>query len=769
MKICYALARCLAVSFETKKFFNPYAKNHLSTLHDEETEPDIFFLSEVFSLEMLRDKITIKSSPDSDKIFDHFNKNPCKTSSHSMDSLGSSDSLIHLYYTFVESYNQALNKIPYALLEDPACFTGKLVHYLNKNSSELLWALSSLNEPLLTLNLEFDPCMMKRVFLMRHHLFHIDHTEVNPKMLVEMLSYYEKANFAKEHVADIFIRDSFNRDLHYKIKCDIVFGINVYFLLAKHKLLKDFKDVLFGVTEKSVNCYQIFKHSSCFSMYGLDSSVFKRLSFLKPLFRIVDVNVNPCSNLYVINFSGVLKNMSFVELPDGKMTLQINPEGRYSTPIHFLHLFNEENHTAKNIARLEAIAPEEISSDLTSVICALIELLPQIKELSLINSAGSKHHHFLPDHSISFDKFLYNLLLNHKQTLEGLTGLEVLGFNKLSKDTTKLLKQHSFEKFGLRGILLGADPVYVFRVFEPEPLSNGLNEFNKLKRSVTHFVGINETVRLAAEYGLVPNMKDASIHLQEYNTKHPLCLEEQCVFAELEDFKQNNKNAVPLPLDTLEIIPESFPKNYTVPASRGSARKGSPVPVVESQNIAFCHSPCRLVLLNSVSYARDLKSMEKISSFAASEDILEISLTTDDISDREYFLQNLAALNFTGKFLVLNMAADTFIIPENTKGLYKIGEATLKTICRIYKEYINGKEKRLKLRFNFRRGCSINKAYLERLVLSYILKTSSLPENCAEEKEAIGNKISIEIACKYKQCQKVSTQRCAHFAIGESY
>ncbi|KAI5155236.1 hypothetical protein ENBRE01_3501, partial [Enteropsectra breve] len=122
--------------------------------------------------------------------------------------------------------------------------------------------ISGVPMPTMKLSKEYDLTMIMIIFEMRHKLFTTEHMKMTLAQCIEMLELYADLAFEPHATADIFVQDSKKQHAQVKLKCDLVFGLNLYHLLKRQELLKKFLE-------------------------ADNSALYKRLYFIEPLFRIV--------------------------------------------------------------------------------------------------------------------------------------------------------------------------------------------------------------------------------------------------------------------------------------------------------------------------------------------------------------------------------------------------------------------------------------------------------------------------------------------------
>ncbi|KAI5150559.1 hypothetical protein ENBRE01_1569, partial [Enteropsectra breve] len=218
----------------------------------------LFSLTEVFSSEALRNAFRQNSNDDSGK---HFNNeqdvqiaiNDKKLKTDKATFAVAKPSLIEQYCMYAELYLEAVNNIPYECYEDHSYFFAKLDDYLNKKNADLVMRISkSKNIPKVKISTNFNLKLIKLINQMRNHLFIKTNVKLSQNKLLEMFNQYKTLKFDADSTTDIFLSYKTESIVHLKLKCDIVFGINLYYLLQKEGLLDYFRDALFS-SEKHVS------------------------------------------------------------------------------------------------------------------------------------------------------------------------------------------------------------------------------------------------------------------------------------------------------------------------------------------------------------------------------------------------------------------------------------------------------------------------------------------------------------------------------------
>ncbi|KAI5150061.1 hypothetical protein ENBRE01_1278, partial [Enteropsectra breve] len=465
--------------------------------------------------------------------------------------------------------------------------------------------------PKFEISLIFNLELIKLIFQMRHHLFFKTEIKLNPELLLDLFDQYELLMLDPNSTADVFLRYEEDMHAHIKMKCDIVFGLNLYYMLHKEDLLDSFKDELFSENNQvayetkmsKLNNFKIFRLSASQwarlkalrkilkrAFFGKDSQVlpedqfidlliqYKSLSFITPLFRIIiidhDIDKRPC----FIKFNEVISELRYTNIKNDQIFLSYSQDNNSYNSIDFLNIFNEGNGSFKNSASFEVFVTEERIEGLNAMISAIIHFLPSIKTLSVSTTSKSKYNLVYEDNYTCFDMFIESLVSKNHDSLKHLNGFEMHGFNRLSLRTLLHLKQYNLEKLGVRGLFSCVDKLYLYillreetgetlkKLYEIYRIKNTLNivkeseftKYNNLRNSVTHLTCTEDVLRNTMKYCIVENIQSASVHLHNYNSSYGLYQEEKKIIKELNLYKKNcvNLKETPMPLQKLEVFAE---------------------------------------------------------------------------------------------------------------------------------------------------------------------------------------------------------------------
>ncbi|KAI5152146.1 hypothetical protein ENBRE01_2603 [Enteropsectra breve] len=328
----------------------------------------------------------------------------------------------------------------------------------------------------------------------------------------------------------------------------------------------------------------------------------------------------------------------------------------------------------------------------------------------------------------------------------------------VSKDTIKLLKQHKFKRFGLRGIFSKADEAYLFELFKPENdlsveeldenlISLDADRFNNLRNSVTTLDGIEDAIKLATDYHLLPNIEHASVFRTLNDNHFDFYETEKESLARLEEFKSSNENKMPLPLISLTLISEKQSIDIyhsTTRKQEGAISNNSFLKEKTGRATNNPHTVSRLRILTPESYEEELKVIETIHAFNINESILEITIASKHAEYNERFLSYFRTLKFKGEDLVLNLDIDGLISKKNNET--KISSELLEIIRRLYKEYIQTHEGKKIIVRPFSKNMDYYRQELFKdQIYSYLIKESI----SSEERSVLSEKIVVEVAPRH--------------------
>ncbi|KAI5148142.1 hypothetical protein ENBRE01_0130 [Enteropsectra breve] len=766
MKFLCGLAAILAANVEPLEFKNPFAEMLARATARNETDIDIFILSEAFSFDELKEMLRNSSL---DEASDKRRIQPLANE----QSVLSDQDRLKLLYDFSEQYSKTVSELKYDSSAAPEWLSENLVNVLGARASELEGKVIGQMVPKIELITSHDAEMIKLVYKMRHELFPSHVVTMKSEKFINLLLYYEKANFNENQLANIFMKSYAKGSKHLRIKCDMVFAINLYYLLAKEKLIVEFKELLYGVPKKFVSAFGCHKQNAFADTFDSDLAPLKRLKFIKSLFRVVEVNYSVQLKTYSLNFTRVLRNMQYALYGrDGDVDIIIHTGNRCPASLNFIDMINEENQIVKKIIRLCAKVPYKRKARLDAIYCAFLCLFPQILEFSLVNNPYSRYNSHYKDNCTYFDHLVYTLLINHRETLTTLYGFEVAGFNKLSGRAVSLLRQHKFEKLGLRGIFSKADKSYLFQILNETPSTAGttseeireilkleedsfsipVDEFNNLRNSVTTFIGTEETVKLVLDNHFIPNIERANAFFYLKNNNYDLYSSEERVLKKLEELKKSSDNKAPLHLSRLTVIPQNFPNEWQYSTTRKQKGKEGALFLHETSGLtnSNAYTVSRLVVHTHVNHTRDAKAMESIHLLAVADDTLEITVTKDDVENIDRFSKYLASLHFKGKKIELCLDIECFM--HLHEGSRKIKRDVLDMIIAIYQDHIqpfNGK--RLTAHFSSEKiPADFSTEDLEYLIFDhYVTKKNLMREEQSAELTMLRDKIAAAISWHY--------------------
>ncbi|KAI5151819.1 hypothetical protein ENBRE01_2408, partial [Enteropsectra breve] len=368
------------------------------------------------------------------------------------------------------------------------------------------------------------------------------------------------------------------------------------------------------------------------------------------------------------------------------------------------NLFNEGTPVFKNIVKFVGWVPKSRIADLDVIFCSLLRLLPQIKELNLYNTPKSTYNLCHKGKSTYFDHLLHSLLANNRETLNGLNGFVVFGFNSPEVNTFAHLKQYKFKTLGMRGVFSRADIAYMWLAFKEEGATDGkfysklalddnsehangvsTGEYNNLRNSVTHLMGSEEIIREALRYRLAENLVAGTAVLHRYNDNYKLYEHEMAIMEEYNNFKKNCKNARhdPLPLVTLRVdatkdLMEDYnlyirEKNKGLPATKSLfetlQKKGT-----------LTYSVSNLVILEEDVYVKTCEFAKALRSVVEINDTIEVTIDKYGI-DNIYYTVWLNSFKRKDLSIVLNVP-----ITENDKNQPKVSTFLVSCVCHILKD-----------------------------------------------------------------------------------
>ncbi|KAI5151976.1 hypothetical protein ENBRE01_2473 [Enteropsectra breve] len=698
------LSQILAGRFTPMPFTNPKAKELSVKIEGSGKEAAIFLLPDMLESAVLKDDITARYQKDLLHSYEP-DTNINELTSYSKESQDELNQILwRLEYAYI--YLNALKNQNYCLSTDAKNFSILFESSLNKNKLECFEKISAEPMPTMKLSKKYDLTMIMIIFEMRHKLFTTEHMKMTLAQCIEVLELYADLGFEPHATADIFVHDSKKQHAHVKIKCDLVFGLNLYRLLKKQELLEKFTK-----TDNSV--------------------LYKRLYFIEPLFRIVKVKHHVLDKTFEINFVEPLHKMRYRLGSEQEICIHTRRKGVSSKIISFLNLFNEGTPVFKNIVKLVGWVPKSRFTGLDVIFCSLLRLLPQIKELNLYNTPDSAYNLIHKDTSSYFDHLLYSLLANNREVLNGLNGFEVFGFNSPDVYTFAHLKQYKFKTLGLRGIFSKADLAYMWLAFKEEGTTDGkcysnlaleddseheygvtTSEYNYLRNSVTHLVGSEEIIQEALRYRLVENLVAGTAVLHRYNDHYKLYEHEMAIMEEYNNFKKNCKNGrdYPLPLITLKVdATKDLMEQYYFGIREMNKYLLNTIPLYKilKQNGKLIYSVNNLVILEEGPYIESYGSVKALRTITTSEvrpygksydvayalktfvkinDTLEVAVTEHDLKDSHfnYWLKtfDLEVLN-----LVLNYQLNEYVIDKNGEKYQKLSKYSITPAYELLKAY----------------------------------------------------------------------------------
>ncbi|KAI5149409.1 hypothetical protein ENBRE01_0881 [Enteropsectra breve] len=639
MKISDGIRLWLSGSFTPQKCTNLYSDKLTISLGDSTTNTEDFLLSEVFLSELLKGKISV-----------YFDDDMFQAQSRLDQTLSDSttNSNTQQQYELAELYMKALNEVPYKFSEDRTAFLAKVDDYLLKNYPEFMEEIEKGTMPKNLLILDYNPELVKLIFQMRHHLFFDTEVKLTPETVMELFIYYDYFIFDENTVTDIFLEYEEYTNAHLKIKCDVVFGINLYHLLEQQQLLEEFKCAIFGwpcAASRFINDKTVPDEDK-FDFIG-EYKFIERLSFISSLFRILSIGY-PTPSAYSLNFVEAFDSMRFVRMKDDEIFLLTQTDNPNYSPIDFLNLFNDSNQILRNICRIEANVPMYRAKDYDGILCALVSFSPRCKQLYLKNREETEYNQTCRENKdmIHFDKLIYDILLNNKAVLNTLSRFVMHGFSCLTDDTVSLLRQYKFDEFGMKGIFSTADELYFYLLFKDQDLNSLENkdvatgeiidysEYNNLRNTVTHLIAMEDVVWLALKYSFIKNIHSATFYVRRYYNNYDLNTNEQLILEELKEFKRNSTDVQqkPLSLVNLKIIAYDEPKEYDIPPNLRIQNSLPPTMLLcmdSKRYKRYSYSVSNLVIHNFFKHKKCTKLVGVISILVKCRDTLEASYHKD--------------------------------------------------------------------------------------------------------------------------------------------
>ncbi|KAI5150542.1 hypothetical protein ENBRE01_1561 [Enteropsectra breve] len=721
---------------------SPYTNKLAVEVDSGSADTSVFSLSELLSSEVL-----------SALIYRWRNNESVEKPSNSNDTSDTKvmPNQIEQRCKFAELYLEALETAPYDFFEKPAAFSMKIADILQEKNADLLAEIDDDNIPVLKILEKYDIELIKLICQMRYHLFIKTSIKLCPDTLFNLLNYYELLLFNPDSTCDIFLKYEPEKYAHLKIKCDIMFALNLYFLLQMNSEVSSNKT-------DTPDTPNILDPESA-ALYSL----FSRIKFIKPLFRIVEIISH--ENEYSIKLNDAFSDLRYRRTEGDKICLFTPTRESTHDHVTFLNLFNEGNGVFKKVISYEALATEEITEDLDGMISAVLQLFPDIKTLNISNKPKSKYNNPKQDKYSYYDMFLESLVSNNEESLKALTGFKVYGFNRLTLRTVVLLKQHRFEHFGMRGINSCVDPLYLFLLFRTETIEtlidlhkiygieytlDDVEKYNSLRNSVTHLTGTEEIVRDAVKYCLVENIRGASAFLHGYNNNCELFHEESLILAQFTQFKDSCKNVkqTPLALKTLEIYPErDYMKEFTNMLRETNKRIATKNFFSQPMQCKTCiYEVSALVVTSTLIYERSLNNTQDLFAVVNFSDNLVVSFTLGERIDQSGILKCLANLELDDKAMTICYPLEDFFSETEEPNNNPVTQFAKSTIEYIYHRYIYKSEQaKLTIMFHSQKYQIINTDVWKDEVLDFILERSSSGNKPCDSKSVLREKIRFEM------------------------
>ncbi|KAI5151407.1 hypothetical protein ENBRE01_2117, partial [Enteropsectra breve] len=520
MKFWQAVVQVAAASFRLKEFPCPISQHTSITLKSQGHVEEGFLLSELFLSEVLRNIISANY-----ENISHFAQGG--SAQALTERANNTLSQMRWICRLADCYLRALSDVPYKKDDSPESFTQTINHYVSGDATGALLSTSPSGDafPVIDLKLDRDPRLIKLILQMRHKLFAKPDFEINQAILLDILTCYEELRFRRYSLADIFIQDiETMEDSHLRIKCDIVFGINLYCWLLREGFIDDFKTQIFSNEQDNSNKQKDEIFEAVRATIRLDC-----FYFIEPLFNLINVSSNEVS--FSINFVDALKDLRYKWEHGDQVVLCTQECGSGTKPISFLELCNMGNYYCKRITRLIAVVPEVPVEGIATAFCDILMFLPQIKELDLVNYGYVEYVDRRSGNVAYSDVILHSLITHHRIPMSRLTGFIALGYYNPSERTIMELRQFKFEKFGMHGMHYGGDPIVLRQLFEEKDIKNvityhrnyeirdgpAFNEYNNLRESVTHFVAAEELMKVAMKRGFIKNIQVATVYQYSNN------------------------------------------------------------------------------------------------------------------------------------------------------------------------------------------------------------------------------------------------------------
>ncbi|KAI5151080.1 hypothetical protein ENBRE01_1886, partial [Enteropsectra breve] len=703
MKLFCITMRIVTASFTANVFTNPL-ENDLSVqiirMEDSDNavamssrdafrfDSEEFLLSEIMLSNTLCDILEVRYKKGYIPLAKCFKSKPedfkTKESAHRM---------CHMH-SLEQQYTQAIKNISYKYSESTLNYSGRIRESLGLSKEQNDKPKEKLLSSLYLKGYDCD--VLRLIFDMRHQLFPKSKLKATPELAQMICNYYEELKFAEDSVSDIFIKNAEGKDLHFRIKSDIIFGLNLYWFLKKQKLHKIYKETLFttALTELKRKCIDPKAKKKGAPVVDLKTipSLFNNIPVIKQLFLIMKVRKSS-KGRFSIEFVKALDGIRFEDAGEGNISLRTNSEEKLDSEFFFT-LFNEENRNTKSIFHLEAVIPKMITENLDKIFCAILELLPQIKEISLLNIQQTEYNCMnLNEQCTLFDTFIHTFLSENEEICGRLTGFILYGYNSPDLKTRMLLKRQKFAKFGMRGIFCRPDQSFLFNLFANETGNsiyddkhkiskeanvgyNSLpefNEYNNLRNSVIHFVGTEDIVTFVAESRLLEDLTDATIYLTRHNSNFDTYKAEKETRERLLKYtKTLVPRQKPLLLNSLTVLPEP----YFMDARENSLKirtkiynEPSTICLWDDKNRSksAAYNVSKLIISHRIAYKPETSALNAIRSVASYNECLEITLSKFERNMAESASLQLLFRLYKGNTLVVNVNTDSFIVEENEK------------------------------------------------------------------------------------------------------
>ncbi|KAI5150060.1 hypothetical protein ENBRE01_1277 [Enteropsectra breve] len=810
--------------------------------------PTVLSLAELFTSEILRSIFCKHSNEDYIKCF---NRNPKNQNDLNKISLAANQvqkskpgaTQLELRCKLADLYLEALETVPYELAITPDDFllkveecikekckdyvidkpeeyrifktkeyitkisedflNGKCKKHLKSNDGDLLSEIRSDIIPKLELSPEFNLELIKLIFQMRHHLFFETDVILSPELLIDLFDHYEALIFDPNLTADIFFKYRVNGHVHIKMKCSMVFGLNLYYMLHKKDLLDSFKDVLFSKDKQvahetkmfNLNIFEFFRLSAeqrarlkalrkniKRAFFGKDSQVlsvdkfkdllaqYKSVSFISPLFRIVMIYYDKKNKPRFIRLNNALTSMRYNYINEDQICLSNSPYTKLFSNVPFLSLFNEGNGMFRKAIKFEVFVTEEQTEGLDAMLSAMIHFIPSIKTLSVSTTSITKYNLVYEDNYTYFDMLIESLVSKNQDALKHLNGFEMHGFNRLSLRTLLHLKQYKLEKLGVRGLFSCVDELYLYILLREETSKtlkklhkiygtkntikkSEFTKYNNLRNSVTHLTCTEDVLRNTMKYCIAENIQSASVHLHNYNSDYAIYPVEESILKEIQTLKEKSKNLkeTPMPLQKLEFfIEKDYMERLRIESTNISPSIKESILLMRMQN-NHKRNFYNEILKNETCIYRVSELVVKNSLDHSRPDEIMLALshlanfsTSYEVTVTSLEIKNLQ--NISNFFNGLTLDEKTLILRYSTNPFKDVNNQLLNGIYKIYQQIFRDNETaKLKIVFSTLELNNGDEGRISRLAFDYIIMKQASNNQVPSSVATLNKKIQFEI------------------------